>query len=227
VQRKPEDVLVASSDPSLLAADFRRTWDRTVARMNPTWPKSPDLVLVARPAVHRGPSKNRRANPGEGPRQGRWWSHRGAILPGSRVSSSCVVTRTQATVLRQAVARSFAQVLLLRAVEPCLGTTDLNAPTRTRTRNGASRRRAHQGSPLPLGSRARRASNLGPTDCEANCLGRRFKVSRKRRPVCCPPLPPVSMGSMLVRKLCLELGAASCGPVLPLRQETGDTDCGA
>ena len=49
-------------------------------------------------------------------------------------------------------------------------------------------------------------SNQGPADYEANFLGRRFEVFRKRRPLFCPPLPPVSMASMLVRRVCVEFG---------------------
>ena len=58
-------------------------------------------------------------------------------------------------------------------------------------------------------SRAKpKASNQGPADCEGKLEGRRFKQFQKRRPFFCPPLPPASMVSMLVRRVCVELRAS-------------------
>ena len=49
-------------------------------------------------------------------------------------------------------------------------------------------------------------------DYEANFRGRRFELFPKRRPLFCPPVPLVSMVSMLVRRVCVEfLCAAASG----------------
>src|SRR5258706_5130086 len=48
-------------------------------------------------------------------------------------------------------------------------------------------------------------SNQGSAEYEGKLEGRRFKRFQKRRPFFCPPLPPVSMISMLVCRACVEL----------------------
>jgi hypothetical protein len=48
---------------------------------------------------------------------------------------------------------------------------------------------------------AHQDSNLGPTDYERELRGRRFELFLKRRPDCCPPLPPASTVSVLFRTI--------------------------
>ena len=45
-------------------------------------------------------------------------------------------------------------------------------------------------------------------DYEGTLGGRRFELFSTRRPFACPPVPPVSMASILVRRLCVEFGVA-------------------
>lgn len=55
-------------------------------------------------------------------------------------------------------------------------------------------------------SRAKpKASNQVPADHEGSLGGRRFEILSERRPFSRPPVPPASMASVLVRRVCVNL----------------------
>ena len=50
-------------------------------------------------------------------------------------------------------------------------------------------------------------SNQGPADYEGDLVGRRSETFSGRRLFLCPPVPPVSTVSVLLRRVCVEFGA--------------------